>query len=66
MDIEEGGLEMINLFPFVKSKQINVLYNIRHSGNAQILVKKFDKDNGEAFFLCKCSNINGLKLNCIP
>ena len=40
MDIEEGGLEMINLFPFVKSKQINVLYNIRHSGNAQILVKK--------------------------
>jgi hypothetical protein len=40
MDIEEGGLEMINLFPFVKSRQINVLYNIRHSGNAQILVKK--------------------------
>jgi hypothetical protein len=29
MDIEEGGLEMINLFSFVKSKQIKVLYKIR-------------------------------------
>ena len=33
MDIEEGGLEMINLFSFVKSKQIKVLYKIMHSGN---------------------------------
>ena len=32
MDIEEGGLEMINLFSFVKSKQIKVLYKIMHSG----------------------------------
>jgi hypothetical protein len=33
MDIEEGGLEMINLFSFVKSKQIKDLYKIMHSGN---------------------------------
>ena len=33
MDIEEGGLEMINLFSFIKSKQIKVLYKIMHSGN---------------------------------
>jgi hypothetical protein len=33
MDIEEGGLEMINLFSFVKSKQIKILYKIMHSGN---------------------------------
>ena len=32
-DIEEGGLEMNNLFSFVKSKQIKVLYKIMHSGN---------------------------------
>ena len=29
-------------------------------------LKKFDKDIEEDFFLCKCSNIKGLKLNCIP
>ena len=33
MDIEEGGLEMINLFSFVKSKQNKVLFKIMHSGN---------------------------------
>ena len=29
-------------------------------------LQKFDKDIEEDFFLCKCSNIKGLKLNCIP
>ena len=29
-------------------------------------LKKFDKDIEEDFFLCKCSNIKGLKLNRIP
>ena len=69
MDIEEGGLEMINLFSFVKSKQIKVLYKIMHSGNETLgncWLNKFDEDNGEDFFLCKCSNIEGLKLNRIP
>jgi len=33
MEIEEGELEMINLFTFVKSKQIKVLFKIMHSGN---------------------------------
>jgi hypothetical protein len=66
MDIEEGGLEMINLFSFVKSKQIKVLYIIMHSGNktwsalGKYWLKKFDKDTGEDFFLCKCLN-NHLK-----
>jgi hypothetical protein len=69
MDIEEG---MINLFSLVKSKQIKVLYKIMHSGNetwsalGKYWLKKFDKDTGEDFFLCKCSNIKGLKLNRIP
>ena len=59
MDIEEGGLEIIYLFSFVKSKQIKVLYKIMHSGNetwsalGNYWLNKFDKDTGEDFFLCK-------------
>lgn len=43
-----------------------------HSGNetwsalGNYWLKKIDKDTGEEFFLCKCSNIKGLKLNRIP
>ena len=43
-----------------------------HSGNetwsalGKYWLKKFDKDTVEDFFLCKCSNIKGLKLNRIP
>ena len=33
MDIKEGELEVINLFTFVKSKQIKVLFKKMHSGN---------------------------------
>ena len=63
---------MINLFSFVKSKQIKVLYNIMHSSNetwsalGKYWLKKFDKETGENFFLCKCSNIKMLKLDRIP
>ena len=55
---------MINLFSFVKSKQIKVLFKIMHSGNetwsalGKYQLKKFDKDTEEDFFLCKCSNIS--------
>jgi hypothetical protein len=62
------GLEMIHSFSFVKRKQIKVLYKIMHSGIetwralVNYWLQKFDKDTGEDFFLCKCSNIKGLKL----
>jgi hypothetical protein len=43
-----------------------------HSGNetwsalGNYWLKKNDKDIGDDFLLYKCSNIKGLKLNCIP
>ena len=62
MDIEKNGrgLEMINLFSFVKSKQIKVRYKIMHSCNERwsalgnYCLNKLDKDTGEDFF---CANV---------
>jgi len=69
MDIEDGrGVDMINIFSFVKSKQIKVLYNIMHSGNGtwsaldKYWVKRFVKYIGEDFFVCKCLNIKRVNI----
>ncbi len=66
---EKGGMGMVNLRNFIKSKQVKSLYNVVNSDldkwNAigkywlTSLDSKFDSE----YFLCTCSNINGLNRN---
>ena len=61
LNINAGGMGMINIDNFVKSKQID-------SWNAigKHWLQKYDKKFGVDFFLCKCSNIKGLDIASIP
>jgi hypothetical protein len=66
LNINEGGMGMINIDNFVKSKQIKFICKIINSEmdscNAidKHWLQKYDNKFGVDFFLCKCSNIKGL------
>ena len=72
LDKDKGGMDMIDVYSFVKSRQIKHLYKIIHSKEEtwNILGKKwlqsYDFEGGIEYFLCYCSDISSLKLNKIP
>ena len=72
MDIEEDGIDMVNIFSFVKSRQIKILYKLLHSEDeawnklGKFWLKKFDDVSGQEFFLCKCSDLGSIDLNYLP
>lgn len=67
-----GGLGIINLNSYVKSKHIKMLYKIIHSDSqswnalGKFYLKSYDNKFADNFFLCKCSNFQGLDLSGIP
>ena len=72
LNINEGGMGMINIDNFVKSKQIQFIYKIINSEmdswNAigKHWLQKYDSKFGVDYFLCKCSDIKGLDIASIP
>ena len=64
LNINEGGMGMINIDNFVKSKQIKFIYKIikseMDSWNAigKHWLQKYDNKFGVDFFLCKCSDMH--------
>ena len=63
---EKGGMDMINLRNFIKSKQIKCLYSIVNSSldkwNAvgKYWLTSLDAKFGTEYFICTCSDIKGL------
>ena len=63
LNINEGGMGMINIDNFVKSKQIKFIYKIINSEMdswnviGKHWLQKYDNKFGVDFFLCKCSDI---------
>ena len=72
LDIEKGGIDMVNIFSFVKSRQIKNLYRLIHSENeawnklGKFWLQKLDNISGQEFFLCKCSDLGSTDLNYLP
>ena len=65
----EGGMNMINLFNFIKSKQIKTIYKIMHSKletwNAigKYWLQSKDMHSSQEYFLCTCSDLSPISLN---
>ena len=64
LNINEGGIGMINIDKFVKSKQIKFIYKIINSemDSWNAIGKQFGVD----LFLFKCSDIKGIDIASIP
>ena len=72
LDIEHGGMSMVNLDSYIGSKRITFIYRIINepiiNWNAigkYWLSRLYLKFN-ETFFICKCSNVSSLNLNRYP
>ena len=72
LNINEGGMGMININNFVKSKQIKYIYKIINSemdswnATGKHWLQKYDTKFRVDFFLFKCSDIKGLDIAFIP
>ena len=72
LEVEKGGMGMINFDSFLESKHIKLLYRIINepiqSWNAigKFWLRKLDRKYNEQFFICKCSNVSNFNLNFLP
>ena len=72
LEKNKGGIGMWNLDMFIKTKQINTIYKLINSPDetwniiGKWWLKKLDNVYCDSYFLCKCSNIEGLNINFLP
>ena len=72
LDEIKGGMGMVSIDTFIKSKQTKLVYRLiqepLESWNAigKYWLQKFDEKYNDAFFVCKCSSLNGLDMNQLP
>ena len=72
LDIENGGMSMVNLDSYIDSRRIKFIYRIINepieNWNAigKYWLSRFDFKFNETFFICKCSNVSSLNLNRYP
>ena len=72
LDIENGGMSMVNLDSYIDSRRIKFIYRIINepieNWNAigKYWLSRLDIKFNETFFICKCSNVSSLNLNRYP
>jgi hypothetical protein len=72
LDIENGGMSMVNLDSYIDSRRTKFIYRIINepieNWNAigKYWLSRLDLKFNETFFLCKCSNVSHLSLNRYP
>ena len=72
LDIENGGMSMVNLDSYIDSRRIKFIYRIINepieNWNAigKYWLSRLDFKFNETFFICKCSNVSSLNLNRYP
>ena len=72
LDIENGGMSMVNLDYYIDSRRIKFIYRIINepikNWNAigKYRLSRLDLKFNETFFICKCSNVSSLNLNRYP
>ena len=66
LDIENGGMSMVNLDSYIDSRRIKFIYRIINepieNWNAigKYWLSRLDIKFNETFFICKCSNVSSL------
>ena len=69
LNLDEGGVKMLNLREFVESKQIHFIYKIIQSEYenwntiGKHWLKSLDTEYNTDYFICKCTSIKGLDLH---